>query len=235
MYKKIGIIVADDGEYKPLIKKITNAENILFFGRDCYKFYVNDIQIYALLCGIGKVNSAAAAMYLYSIGCEAILNFGYSGGISGVKKGDIVINNRFVEHDFDLTCLGYKRCEKPGQKYIYDSDKSLTQLLSKLCPNAKLGLAVSGDCFINSNQLRDNLKNTFGAISCDMETAAIASVCSQTGMAFASVRQISDDAGDDADSSYSDVAYSDDIEPADIILKLLKLLSDGGNYEEKEN
>lgn len=226
MFNKIGIIIADDGEFKPLVNKIENANNIGFFGRDCYKFSINDIEVFAVHCGIGKVNAASATMYLYSLGCNAILNFGYSGGISSVKKGEIVINDRFVEHDFDLTCLGYNPCEKPAQTYIYNSNKELTELLSKLCCNAKIGLAVSGDCFVNSNELRDKLKADFNAISCDMETAAIASVCHQTGMAFASVRQISDDAGDDADSSYSAVAYSGDIAPIDIILNLINTLAE---------
>ncbi len=223
---KIGIIVADDGEFKPLIKKIEKAENIGYFGRDCYKFNVNNITVIAVHCGIGKVNSASAAMYLYSLGCDTILSFGYSGGISRVKKGEVVINDKFIEHDFDLTCLGYKLCEKPGQTYIYDADKELTKLLSELCDEAKIGLAVSGDCFVSNDALRDSLKENFNAISCDMETAAIASVCYQTGMSFASVRQISDDAGNDADSSYSEVAYSGNIAPVEIILKLINLLSE---------
>ncbi len=226
MFNKIGIIVADDGEYKPLVKKIENANNIGFFGRDCYQFSINDIEVYAVHCGIGKVNAASATMYLYSLGCDTILNFGYSGGISSVKKGEIVINDRFIEYDFNLTCLGYKLCEKPAQTYIYNSNKELTELLSKLSFEAKIGMAVSGDCFINSDELRDKLKTNFNAISCDMETAAIASVCHQTGMAFASVRQISDDAGDDAESSYTAVAYSDHIAPADIILNLIKVLAE---------
>lgn len=226
MYQKIGIIVADDGEFNPLVEKLEKAENIGFFGRDCYKFNVKDITVYAVHCGIGKVNSASAAMYLYTIGCDTILSFGYSGGISCVKKGDVVINNKFIEHDFDLTCLGYKMCEKPGQTYIYDADNSLVEILSKICCGAKIGLAVSGDCFVSSDALRDALKNNFNAVSCDMETAAIASVCYQTGMSFVAVRQISDDAGDDADSSYSEVAYSGNIAPADIVLKLINVLAE---------
>lgn len=226
MYKKIGIIVADDGEYKPFVEKLQDATNIGFFGRDCYEFKIKNIDVYAVHCGIGKVNSASAAMYLYTLGCDTILSFGYSGGISRVKKGEVVINDKFIEHDFDLTCLGYKLCEKPAQNYIYDSDKVLTELLSELCSEAKIGLAVSGDCFVSSDELRDKLKVNFNAISCDMETAAIASVCHQTGMAFAVVRQISDDAGDDADGSYSAVAYSGDIAPAEIIFELLKVLAE---------
>jgi adenosylhomocysteine nucleosidase len=222
--KKIGIIVADDGEYTPLTEKLENSENVGFFGRECRIFKIGDNTVYALLCGIGNVNAAAAAMYLYSKGCDTILNYGYSGGISGVKKGDIVINNSFIEHDFDLVCLGYKPCEKPGQEYIYSADKELVAKLQKIYPSAILGRAVSGDCFVSDDELRNILKNDFGAVSCDMETAAMASVCYQTGMKFACVRQISDDAGDDASVSYKNEAYSGNIAPADGVIALIKAL-----------
>ena len=226
MNKAIGIIVADDGEYTPLIEKLKSSDNIGYFGRECHTFKIDDITVYALHCGIGKVNASSAAMFLYSKGCDTILNYGYSGGINGVKKGDVVINNRFLEHDFDLVCLGYKPCEKPGQEYIYNSDECLVALLSEIYPHAKKGLAVTGDCFISDDLLRDKMKNEFGAVSCDMETAAIASVCHQTGMSFAAVRQISDDAGNDANSSYEEVAYSGNIAPADGLLKLIEALSE---------
>lgn len=217
----IGIIVADEGEYTPLIQKLSESDDIGFFGRSCHTFKEGENTVFAVLCGIGKVNAAAAAMYLYFKGCDTILNYGYSGGISGVKKGDIVVADRFMEHDFDLVCLGYKPCQKPAQEYIYSADEHLTKALLEIYPNAKTGLAVSGDCFVSDDTLRCTLKNDFGAISCDMETAAIASVCHQTGMKFACVRQISDDAGNDASSSYKEEANSRNIAPAQGILTLV--------------
>ncbi len=222
--RKIGIIVADDGEFMPLVKKLSESEKTEFFGRDCYTFKIGDNNVIALHSGIGKVNAAAAAMYLYSKGCDTILNFGYSGGISGVKKGSVVIADKFVEHDFDLVCLGYKPCEKPGQEYIYSADANIVGLFSQIYPFAVKGLAVSGDCFVSDDTLRDNLKNNFGAVSCDMETAAIASVCYQTGMKFGCVREISDDAGDDANQSYKEEAYSGNIVLCDAILEVISKL-----------
>lgn len=222
--KNIGIIVADSGEFEPLIQKIGNYKNIGFFGRACYEFSLNGYNVYALLSGIGKVNAAAAAMYLYHKDCDIILNYGYSGGISGVRKGDTVIADSFLEHDFDLVCLGYKLCEKPEQEYIYSADKAIVDLLKTICPAAKCGRAVTGDCFVSADKLRDTLKTVFNASSCDMETAAIASVCHQTGMRFASIRQISDDAGNDATSSYREEAYSGNIAPADCIIALINKL-----------
>ncbi len=224
--KNIGIIVADRGEFQPLIDKIDSYENIGYFGRDCCVFKLGGYTVYAVLCGIGKVNASSAAMFLYHKNCDIILNYGYSGGISGVRKGDTVIADSFLEHDFDLVCLGYKPCEKPEQEYIYSADKQLTELLYKICSGAKCGLAVSGDRFISDDKLRCSLRDMFNAVSCDMETAAIASVCHQTGMRFACVRQISDDAGNDAAVLYRDEANSGNIAPADCIITLINSLKE---------
>ena len=63
------------------------------------------------------------------------------------------------------------------------------------------------------------LKDEFGAMSCDMETAAIAYVCEYASVPFASVRRISDDAGEDAAVSYRELNSSSEPELSDFILE----------------
>ena len=53
--------------------------------------------------------------------------------------------------------------------------------------------------------LRDALKKDFGINACDMETAAIAYVASLSDTPFASLRRVSDDAGEDATEDYHDM------------------------------
>jgi zinc transporter ZupT len=95
--RKIGIIVADDGELAPFVEKLENADNIGYFGRSCYTFEVGGNTVILTHSGIGKVNAAAAAMFLHFNGCDTIFNYGYSGGISGVSKGSIVIADKFLD------------------------------------------------------------------------------------------------------------------------------------------
>lgn len=230
---KIGIIVADSDEYKPLEAIIEKGEfsNYSFLGRKGHSFSVANCEVVSLLCGIGKVNAAAAAAHLADIGCNVILNFGLSGGISGVRRGDICIPSRFLEHDFDLTGIGYKPCEKPGQEYIYDADKQLLELSMRLLPEAKRGTAVSGDRFVCDDALRNSLKEEFNATSCDMETAAIAYVCSFSGIPFLALRRISDDAGNDAETSYRDMNISNEALMADYTLGIIRAIIGGKFYE----
>ena len=201
--KKIGIIIADDMEYAPLKNLGVECK---YFGRDGNVFSPSaDVEIHSVCCGIGKVNAAAAAMFLLREGCEIILNAGLSGGICGVSRGELVIANRFIEYDFDLTPLGYKKAEKPSQKYIYDADERLVEFFKTELSIKKVGMAVTGDRFVSDSETRDYLINEYNALSCDMETAAIASVCDMFSVPFISLRRISDDAGADATSAYREM------------------------------
>ena len=143
--KKIGIIVADTDEFRPLAEKIKKGEYVkeAFLRREKLSFMTDGFtQIIAVHCGIGKVNAAAAAAHLVDIGCGAVFNYGLSGGISGVRRGDMFLGTEFLEHDFDLTMIGYRPCEKPGQTYTYKSDKRLNELVKSLIPSR--GQAVLG-------------------------------------------------------------------------------------------
>lgn len=206
--KRIGIIAADSEEFRPLeeLAEKNCCEKQSFLGRKILKFKLkcdgNEVEIYAAHCGIGKVNAAAAAAHLVDSDCDIILNYGLSGGISGVVRGDICVCDKYLEHDFDLTGIGYKPCEKPEQKYIFEADAGLLMLVERLMPQIKRGTAVTGDRFVCETGYRDFLKNEFGAMCCDMETAAMAYVCEFSGTPFAALRQISDDAGEEAVDSY---------------------------------
>ena len=227
---KIGIIVADADEYKPFAEKIEQDEfsEYSFLGRKGHNFFVKgikkDAQVISILCGIGKVNAAAAAMHLVDIGCDYILNYGLSGGVSGIRRGEINAPNKFLEHDFDLSGIGYKLCEKPLQKYIYNADENLIGIAKKVVPQLKLGTAVSGDHFICDNEVRNNLKENFNAMSCDMETAAIAYVCEFSGVPFLALRRISDDAGADATEAYREMNVSGETLLCDYIIDIIKEL-----------
>ena len=221
---KIGVIVADIDEYKPFAAAIEKGkhEKFTFLKRQCHKFNVDNNEVIAILCGIGKVNATAAAMHLVDIGCDIIMNYGLSGGISGICRGEITAPDKFIEHDFDLSGIGYKLCEKPLQEYIYSADKDLLKKANNVIKKLKFGTAVSGDHFICDSKVRDSLKENFGAMSCDMETAAIAYVCAFSCVPFLSLRRISDDAGESATDSYREMNSQDDTLLSDYIIEIIK-------------
>ena len=165
--KKVGIIVADADEFAPLEEKIQKGEYTekVFLKRKILEFKRGGAEICTILCGIGKVNAAAAAAHMVDTGCEIILNYGLSGGINGIRRGELCLCTEILEHDFDLTTIGYKPCEKPGQQsYIYRSDKRLNGIIKSLMPEIKEGVAVTGDCFVCDEGLKNFLRDGFGAM-----------------------------------------------------------------------
>lgn len=208
---KVGYIVADEDEYAPLrnMAKSLNAKRSDFYSREGHIFsfekYGKKVEVQTVLCGIGMVNAASAATYLSGKEMDIILCSGLSGGISGIKRGELTVGTEYIEHDFDLTPLGYELCKKPLQKYIYEADGNLLDVLCDIYPDLKRGVIVSGDSFISDNNKKEFLKNTFDAMSCDMESAAVAYVCDLAKIPFAAIRRISDDAGNDAKDSYTEM------------------------------
>lgn len=223
---KIGIVVADYDEYAPFVESVKelSPQEYKYFNRKAISCFFGNINVICINCGIGKVNAAAAAMHLADIGCTYILNYGLSGGISRVRRGEIVLPQKFLEHDFDLTGIGYKPCEKPNQKYIYDADNSLLNTAQAALGKCVGGTAVCGDRFICNAADRDFLRDTFDATSCDMETAAIASVCDMANIPFLSLRRISDDAGEDAYANYSEMNTGEGQALSQVFLKALEAI-----------
>ena len=233
---KIGIVIADECEYAPIREKkdILSLERSDFYKREghVFSFYKDGkrVQVHAILCGIGMINAAAAATFLATRGCEIIFNSGLSGGIHKIKRNELMIGDKYIEHDFDLTPLGYKPCEKPLQNFVYNADPELIALMKEVYPDVKVGVAVSGDCFVSDNKKRDFLKNQFNAMSCDMESAAVAYVCENADIKYLALRRISDDAGDDATESYSDMNEKKETVLVDLLITAAKRILDLENF-----
>ncbi len=228
--KKVGIIVADDMEYAPFaaIAEKYGADADTMLGRQCHRFSIvkgdNILDVLTVHCGIGKVNAATATAFAVKEDCDYIINTGLSGGINHIGRGMITLPESLVEYDFDLTVLGYKFAEKPQQEYIYKADTRLNAVFAEICPDAKIGTMVTGDKFVSDSSLKAELIEKFDAVSCDMESAAVASVCHATGIPFTAVRRISDDAGETAGETYRNMNNLAEATLAEIVIAGLNLL-----------
>ncbi len=221
--KSIGIVIADRCEYEPLRDRaLEMGGNESFIGgMECVRFECAGFNIIAVLCGIGKVNAASAAAFLITEGAELLISTGYSGGIAGAPRGSTAIATRYLEHDFDLTPLGYEMAVKPDQQYIYDADLALNEVALKAYPGLVSGVMVSGDCFVCSDELRDRLRDSYGAVACDMESAAVASVGFKCNINTFAIRRISDNAGNDASGMYQAAAVYDS-SMTDMLINIIK-------------
>lgn len=203
---KLGLVIADDMEFAPVEQKskLYNGETFTLGGDKAVKFEtVCGNIIVAVLCGTGKVNAAGAtATLICKERPDCIINLGLSGAIKGVYKNDIVICDKLLEHDFDLSPLGYEVGVKPQKTYIYEADKDLFDKFTSKFSVIKPCTFVTGDMFVSSKEKKEYIINKFGGGCCDMESAAVASVCYKMEVPFISIRKLSDDADEEAADTY---------------------------------
>ncbi len=206
---KVGIIVADTCEYEPVQEYAEDylAERRDFYSRMGHAFKIAGdrgiIEVQTVLCGIGMVNAAAAAAWLANE-CDIIINTGFSGGLWGCEPGDVVAGEQYIEHDFDLTGIGYEPGMKPDQASVYECDYTLMNYFCNIAPEVKCGVMASGDHFVCDDAEAAKIKRLWNAMACDMESAAAAYVANLAGKRFIAVRQISDSADSDAADTYNE-------------------------------
>ena len=211
MTKRTGIIAAMDSEIRNLTTALEHERTEKIAGRDIHYGNLEGQPVALLLCGCGKVNAALSATLL---ACHAkvsqILVTGVSGGLAeGLRVGDIVIADSFVQHDMDARPL-FPLHEIPFEGFsVIEADPELRHLLtsSSLSMLAEKrvtelgearsfeGLVISGDQFLSSSEGRNRvLKEMPKACAVDMESAAIAQICKAADLPLGVMRVISDSA-----------------------------------------
>ncbi|RDY24902.1 5'-methylthioadenosine/adenosylhomocysteine nucleosidase [Romboutsia maritimum] len=230
---RIGIIGAMDEEVDILVE-LMNVKNTL--EKASLKFYEGKIEgrdVVLVRCGIGKVNSALCAQILISeFKVEAVVNTGVAGAInSELDVQDIVISTDAIQYDVDATVFGYKKGMIPRmESSIFTADERLInaayQSSVEEVKNHKVlkGRVVTGDKFISSKELKDELANEFNAYCGEMEGASIAHVCSLNNVPFVIIRAMSDKADGSADVTYEEFVVDAAHNSKDIVLKMLKAI-----------
>jgi len=165
------------------------------------------------VCGEGKVNAAMCTQaMIMEYAPDLIVNTGVGGGLAdGLKIGDVVVASAVVEHDMDMSPLGYpigfvggvNRTEMPCDKKTADLLERCTRELNIPC---RRGIVASGDQFISSDEKKAFLVRTFNASVCEMEGAAIGHVCIRNGVPFGVLRSVSDSGDDKAPMSFPEFA-----------------------------
>lgn len=170
-------------------------------------------RVVAAVCGEGKVNAAMCTQaMIMEYHPEVIINTGVGGGLAEcLHIGDIVVATSVVEHDMDMSALGYERGYVCGTDRIYmECDSDVSNRLCRCVSNSGLsyikGVVASGDQFISSNDKKKWLVDTFDAVVCEMEGAAIGHVCVRNNVPFGVLRAISDGGDDDAKLSFPEFA-----------------------------
>lgn len=221
----IGIIGAMDIEIEHINAVMEEKEEFTVSGALYTRGRLDGKDVVTAVCGIGKVFAAMCAQtMIVKFGADSVINTGVAGGLT--DKTDIldtVVATALVQHDMDTTYFGDPRGLISGINVVeFDCDKALAEkITANVEGNCVRGIVASGDCFVADNDKKKEISETFNAVACEMEGAAIAQVCYVNKIPFCVLRTISDGANG-KEMSYEKFRVVAAEKAANIIIKTIK-------------
>jgi adenosylhomocysteine nucleosidase len=211
-YRKIGIIGAMLEEVELLQQKMIVEKTVRHAGIPFIEGSFCGKTIVVCKSGVGKVNAAMCTQALIDFfEVEAVVFTGVAGALDpSLDIGDIVISSDSMQHDMDVTALGFSKGTIPFQETsIFLADSNLSKFAyeasAKLFPGkVKLGRVLSGDQFIASRDKVEELFKELNGICTEMEGAATAQVCVTNEIAFVIIRSMSDKANGSAPDNFAE-------------------------------
>lgn len=195
MSRVVGIIGAMKVEVEGLCTIIDDCKEEVYGNRTFFVGKISGMDVVVVESGVGKVNAAITATLL----CEKydvslIINTGVAGGVGDVKPLDLVISDKLLYHDFDLTPIGYKKGDIPGIGKTFQSSNLYRTMATEVAENNsisyRLGNIASGDLFATKTSILNGLD--IDVLAVEMEGAAIAQACKIFDVPFIALRVISD-------------------------------------------
>lgn len=229
---KVGIIVAMEEEEEAILNIMNNIEE-----KDEYEvtFKIGQIgktKVIVVKCGVGKVNAARVTQILIDkFNVEYVINVGSAGALNPLLNiGDIVIGEKLIQHDFDITAFDHAKGYIPNVGVYLDSDEYLLRIANEVSKEFTdigfhNGVIASGDIFCTSDKMSQKINQKFKALCVDMEGASIAQVAYLSGIPFLVVRSISDIPNNNNRITYEEFLESSSRLVAKFLISMLEKIS----------
>ncbi len=227
---KLAIMGAMREEIEPLLKVFNVVAEHDIAKNKYYEAKYKNHDIVLAYSKIGKVNAAlTATILLEKFGCQTLLFSGVAGAVDRTLKiGDLVIADKVVQHDVDITAFGHPHGFIPESGDFYSADFELNEIAKKaaLTINKKLlvGTIATGDQFVANEEKNSWIGKTYGAVALEMEGASVGYVCYCYGVPFFILRAISDGADMDAGFNFDAFLESSAKESATLLISMLDLI-----------
>lgn len=170
--------------------------------RQGYLYYVGQMankDVVLVQGGIGKVNATiSTTLLLTNYDIDFVINIGSAGGLKENQNiGDVVISDKVVHHDVDVTAFSRAYGEVPGLPLYFEANHDLLnhvkRILNQHHITSHVGLVASGDQFVSRKDQVDMIMKHFPDAMCsEMEAASIAQVCYIFQKDFIITRSLSD-------------------------------------------
>lgn len=231
MKKTLGIIGAEQQEIDLLLEHLSLEKTVKKAGLSFFCGTIHEYPVVIVKAGIGKVNAAACTQMLIDLfDVKMIVNTGAAGSLdSRINIGDIVVSTEVIQHDLDVTDLGYKPGDVPGTGKVFTSDKLLHDLAVSCSHEAiqmlqSMRVNLTGDQFISGQEKKNWLIDTFHGLCAEMEGGAIAHVASLNEVPFLIIRSISDKADGSATMDYTQFSKMASYHSARLVEALIEKL-----------
>lgn len=195
----IGIIGAMALEVEKLVEQLADRKDEHIGGITFHKGVLCGKEVVLSVCGVGKCFASMCAQTMiltYSPDC--VINIGVAGALHpDLQVGDMAIALSAVQHDMDTSPIGdpvglisgINLVELPCDK---DLSEKITCCAKMLGYRTITGIVASGDQFVADGNKKKWIAETFSAIACEMEGAAIVQTCYQNKVKCGVIRSISD-------------------------------------------
>ena len=209
--ERYGIVGAMEEEVTTLIDNMDRDTVEYVSGTEYHIGKLCGKDVVVVRSGYGKVNAAMHTQTLvdrYHV--TAVINTGVAGTLSAdVGIGDIVVSTDTVQHDFELTEIGFEAGLIPevGRVNI-PADAQLrakaVEGIKAASPDTNVfeGRVCTGDQFISGISEMQPIIDLYGGLCCEMEGGAIAQVCYLSNVPFVVIRAISDEVSGDGPADY---------------------------------
>jgi adenosylhomocysteine nucleosidase len=201
-YQTIGLIGAMEEEVERFVLRMEGAAETVKAGIGFREGEWNGKRVIVCKCGVGKVNAAVCTQILIdSFGVEAVLFTGVAGALHPeLNIGDIVVSTDCMQHDMDVTALGFAKGIIPfAADSVFPASPPLVEAAKTageaLYPGVtRSGRILSGDVFVASRDKVAELHQELEGVCVEMEGAAVAQVCHLNQIPFVILRSMSDKA-----------------------------------------
>lgn len=218
----IGIIAAMDVEIETLKERVKDYETMEIASHIYYKGKILDKTVVFSNSGVGKVNAAITTQVLIdSFKPDAIINIGIAGGLDKtLNHMSIVVGDTLTYHDYDHGLMNryFPFVDK------FSSDENLVKKAKIIMKDEDIhiGTIVTGDKFVDSTNLQEELRKKYNALCVEMEGAAIAHTSFANKIPFIVIRSISDFADDESEKDYENFEKIAADKAGNFIVELIK-------------
>lgn len=195
-----------------------------------YKTKLYSNTVVATVCGIGKVNSAIKTQRLIDMyKPDYVINCGVAGGLDrSLSVLDVVVASEACYHDFHPTSLLEE--DENLKTSAFKCSPALVESAVLACEELEAerviskfvkGRVVSGDCFVESDEVSRRLREELNGTCVEMEGAAIAQTCIVNGVDFLILRAISDFADNSAEMTYDNFSKRAAEQAVEVLRRLI--------------